>query len=794
MKNPHRMFFLPLNLFLFFLFGALSCPAFAEQAAEVTTNEAVTAAPSQDVAAAPAIPSEELVRQAWAASSQIKEEELNRLVIACLATYEKKAREEQAKLSGFPDRGTEDDYRALNDVGTILFVQAEFLMNQGRTEDAVKAFEYVIQNYPSAQAWDPSRGSFWSVKEKSQASIDVMTGKAEDEEQKVQPERIRTKPHLAFPGKEQVVDYRKYGKFVGVGTQDYQYELSDPKGLSEAVGEGIHPNTTVLRDPNYKKVKAEGRLEGSHWDFVHSDDLEAAFYKWALAAEPSGVKLFYLALILERAGMYYEAIKAYHALVVHFPKTTAKTYWQTPWYPAQAAIAKIKHIIRVHPELNLTAKWMKIEVRNGFDNDVNNDVIITFPGVIQKKNWWDCFRDQYFPGTKKVDLRRVKRTLGKGTVQLVQYENGHWQLMVQGKPYVIKGMTYAPTKVGQSPDKGTLKFWMDEDTDNNGRLDGPYDAWVDKNRNNQQDADEPTVGDFQLMKEMGVNTLRIYYQPFKPKKEVMRAMFEKFGIRVAMGNFLGKYTLGSGATWLEGTDYTNPIHQKNMMASILEMVTEYKDEPYILLWILGNENNYGVSSNADKNPEAYYKFVNEVAKMIKTVDPNHPVAICNGDTLFLDIFARYAPDVDIYAGNVYRGDYGFGSFWEQVFDATGKAAFITEYGAPAYAAHSTMEEAEQAQADYHRGNWEDIADNLAGRKDGVGNALGGFIFEWLDEWWKNYEPFRHDRKSDAIGPFPGGFYYEEWFGMAGQGNGTHSPFLRQLRKVYFTYQEMWKGL
>ena len=37
----------------------------------------------------------------------------------------------------------------------------------------------------------------------------------------------------------------------------------------------------------------------------------------------------------------------------HFPKSVGWTYWQTPWYPAQAAIAKIRYLIRVHPELNL---------------------------------------------------------------------------------------------------------------------------------------------------------------------------------------------------------------------------------------------------------------------------------------------------------------------------------------------------------------------------------------------------------------------------------------------------------
>ena len=93
------------------------------------------------------------------------------------------------------------------------------------------------------------------------------------------------------------------------------------------------------------------------------------------------------------------------------------------------------------------------------------------------------------------------------------------------------------------------------------------------------------------------------------------------------------------------------------------------------MWLLGNENNYGVASNADKKPKAYFQFANEVAKWIKSVDKNHPVAVGNGDTLFLDIFSENSEYVDIFAANVYRGDYGFGSFWEQVFEASGKAAF-----------------------------------------------------------------------------------------------------------------------
>ncbi|MCB9747225.1 MAG: tetratricopeptide repeat protein [Candidatus Omnitrophica bacterium] len=734
--------------------------------------------------------SKELVTKSWEASSKNDLKGLESLVNQCLERFGDEAKTLGEKLSAFPARGEETQYQALNDVATCLFIKAEALMNTGNVAEAITQFQTIIEQYPYAQAWDP-RGWYWSVAEKSQDSIDVLTGKTEEELQKNEEKVVRTKPYLHTKGKKRIVDYTKYGEFQNVGTENYHYKINDAKALADAVGEGIYPNTgAIYNNPRYKEVKAEGRLEGNHWDYVNSDDLEAAYFKWVTAPEPWGVRLFYIGIIFEKAKMYYEALKAYHSLVVHYPKTVAWTYWQTPWYPGQAAIAKIRHIIRSHPELNLDTKWMSIEVKNGYDNDGGNDLFVTYPGKIIEVTFFDRLRSK-FDFSDKVDLGKVINKRGNGKVRLEQYENKHWQLLVDNKPFVIKGITYAPTKIGQSPDKGTLANWMEEDVNENGRIDGPYDSWVDSNKNNIQDANEPVVGDFQLMKEMGANTLRIYHQPDKPNKELLRKMYKEYGFYVVMGDFLGKYAIGSGASWSEGTDYENPEHKKNMLESVKKMVMEFKDEPYILLWVLGNENNYGVASNADKKPEAYFKFVDEVAQWIKSVDPNHPVAVNNGDTLFLDIFAQNSPNVDIFTANVYRGDYGFGSFWEQVMAASGKAAFITEYGCPAYARHLSLDEAEDAQADYHRGNWLDIEENVAGNSRGVGNALGGIVFEWLDEWWKNYEPYLHDRKSDAIGPFPGGYYFEEWFGVVGQGNGQNSPFLRQPRKSYYLYKDLW---
>jgi beta-glucuronidase len=233
------------------------------------------------------------------------------------------------------------------------------------------------------------------------------------------------------------------------------------------------------------------------------------------------------------------------------------------------------------------------------------------------------------------------------------------------------------------------------------------------------------------------------------------------------------------------------------------MVEAFKDEPYMLMWVLGNENNFGGvhgivggAGNAGQHPHEYYRFINELATYIHGVDPNHPVALGNGETLFLDIVAAEAPAIDIFGANVYRGWYGFGrSFFSEIKRILDKPVVITEYGCPAYQADRSQKVAAQDQAVYHFGHWVDLTDNMAGR--GVGNAIGGMAFEWLDEWWKagqppKYSPSVQETSSNWPGPQPGGQNYEEWYGLASQGDGSKSPFLRQLRLSYEVYRALWQ--
>lgn len=384
----------------------------------------------------------------------------------------------------------------------------------------------------------------------------------------------------------------------------------------------------------------------------------------------------------------------------------------------------------------------------------------------------------------------------EAAVRLVKNEKGAWQLIVHGEPYIIRGMEYSADVVGRSPDGNN--GWMQDDINGNIACDGPYDAWVDANRDEYQDAEEENVGDFKLLQEMGCNTIRIYH-PENIDIEILRDLFKTYGIRVIMGNFLGAYTKGSEANWEDGTDYTSEEQREKMKESVRAMVTEYKDEPFLLMWLLGNENDaegsYGNSTynntNAASEPEVYAKFVNEVALMIKELDPDHPVGVCNARTKLLPYYADHAPDIDYVGFNSYAGPFGFSTIWNRVRKELDRPVLITEYGCDSYN-EKKREEDETYQAGYHRRAWRDIETNsYLGEK--AGNAIGGVIFCWLDKWWVCGASSKHDiEQGKWRGPKADGFFHDEWLGMCGQGKGTRSPFLRQPRKVYYLYRdELW---
>jgi beta-glucuronidase len=466
---------------------------------------------------------------------------------------------------------------------------------------------------------------------------------------------------------------------------------------------------------------------------------------------------------------------------------------------ADAALGHIETLVEKHPEIGWKLEGAKFKITNGADTDTSNDIFVIDPG-----HWVRA------APAKDVNLAAMKiiNQRGLGKVRLVQFENKQWQLQVDGKPFVVRGITYAPTPVGQHiNDYGNR--WMFDDSDENGKPDAPYDAWVDTNRNGRQDDDEPAIGDFELLRRMNCNAIRIYrnsnlaeYDPGEFNKDVMRDLTQKYGIRIVMGDFLGAYTKGSGATWEEGTDYTNPVQLENMKRVVKAYVEDHRAEPYVLMWLLGNENLMpadfsGVNATrtkASRQVAAYLKFVDEVAQMIHQLDPDHPVAVGNLDLVNLDDYATYAPNVDIFGANAYRGMEGFGTLWKKVSEAYDRPVLITEYGCDAYDSRKNAED-EKTQALYHAAAWEDIARHVAGGPY-EGNAIGGMIFEYLDEWWKSPSGAldAHDTSKDTAMAVPDGWSSEEWDGIMSQGDGGDSPFLRVPRQAYELYRDkLWAG-
>jgi len=368
-------------------------------------------------------------------------------------------------------------------------------------------------------------------------------------------------------------------------------------------------------------------------------------------------------------------------------------------------------------------------------------------------------------------------------------KNKHYELIVEGKPYFIQGVCYNPIPIGKNHE---------------------YDWWSDLAR--------PWMVDGRLMKDMGVNTIRIYQVGQNPEsvRQVIRDLYQNFGIRVILGHWLGFW------------EYPCPLYgdkdfQARIKQEVLDMVKTYKDEPGLLLWILGNENNYSCAGmvnpwstpEIDKEPdpikqkqmrfELYYSFVNSLAQEIHKIDPNHPVALGNGELIGLEVANKVCPDVDAVATIIYRGK-TFGNLFNSLRATFDRPLIISEFGADCYDAYLNKED-QNMQAFFLESQWGQIFNNRARDKNGAGNCLGGTMFEWTDEWWKHkeYDPDGwsvHDTESF----WSNGSYYfdiqapknmnmnEEWFGIVAISPEIEQGINKRIpRKAYYVVREFWKN-
>jgi hypothetical protein len=366
---------------------------------------------------------------------------------------------------------------------------------------------------------------------------------------------------------------------------------------------------------------------------------------------------------------------------------------------------------------------------------------------------------------------------------VVQNSNDGTKLVVNGKDFMINGMNWDYFPVGTNY---------------------TYSLWNQSDQFIQQALDD----EMGLLKNMGVNSIRVYTGI--PKKWI-EYIYTNYGIYTMLNHSFGRYGLTIDGVWKPNTEYADAKTREHLLKEVKQLATEYKDTKGLLLFLLGNENNYGLfwegaetenipiqDRKSTKKATAMYKLFNDAALAMKAIDDSHPVALCNGDLLFLDIIAKECKDVDIFGTNVYRG-VSFGDLFERVKKEYGKPVLFTEFGADAFNVITSKED-QNSQAFYVKGNWKEIYENAAGLGK-TGNAIGGYTFQFSDGWWKYGQTTGLDVHDDNASWSNGGYQRdfiegennmnEEWFGICAKGQTDAAGFYQLYpRTAYYVLKDV----
>lgn len=358
------------------------------------------------------------------------------------------------------------------------------------------------------------------------------------------------------------------------------------------------------------------------------------------------------------------------------------------------------------------------------------------------------------------------------------------RLQVDGKDFMVFGMNWGYMPIGENY---TYDFW------------GHDDEFIKAG----------LAREMSLLKAMGCNAIR-HYVGMPPRW--VQYVYETYGIYTIINHPIGRYGLTLDGVWLPNTDYSDPRVRAALKKEMADLVEEFQGTPGLLMWLLGNENNYGLtwsSFEIENLPEGerhtaraqhLYSLFGEIIRETKAADPHRPVAMANGDLQYIDIIAQECQGLDVMGSNVYRGS-SARDFFQVIQDKMGIPALFTEFGADAFHA-ADMREDQQTQAYYLLEQWREIYEQSAG-KGRVGNAIGGLIFQWSDGWWKYKQTERldiHDTNASwANNAYPEDLrpgennMNEEWWGITAKGyNDARGLYEVYPRAAYYALSDAFK--
>ncbi len=376
-------------------------------------------------------------------------------------------------------------------------------------------------------------------------------------------------------------------------------------------------------------------------------------------------------------------------------------------------------------------------------------------------------------------------------VKVESVHDGH-TLLVDDEKFVINGMNWDYIPIG----KNTLNanFWLKSDN-------------LIK---------EGLHREMSLLRDMGVNVIRQYTGI--PSRWITY-IYDHYGIFTMLNHSFGRYGLTIDGQWVSDTDYSDTKTRRILLTEVKELVEDYKETRGLLLYLLGNENNYGLfwsSSETEDFPKEdhemekvgeerarpMYSLINEASMLMKSIDKSRPIALCNGDILFIDIIAEECSHVDIFGTNTYRG-MSFGDIFQEVKEKLNRPILFTEFGADAFHSINGKED-EASQAFYLVENWKEIYLNTS-RIGGSQNSIGGFTFQFSDGWWKyGFDDRIHEDVHDTKANWTNGGYRddhrkghdnmnEEWFGVCAKGpTDEHGLYHLRPRASYYALKQAHK--
>ncbi|MEL0066755.1 MAG: glycoside hydrolase family 2 TIM barrel-domain containing protein [Gammaproteobacteria bacterium] len=170
-------------------------------------------------------------------------------------------------------------------------------------------------------------------------------------------------------------------------------------------------------------------------------------------------------------------------------------------------------------------------------------------------------------------------------------------------------------------------------------------------------------------------------------------------------------------------DYTNEQYTAELMAKLKTEVLKYKDHPALLTWFIGNELDHAATDFA------VYDFVDDVAVMIKQIDPNHPTTttLTGLKANVLNEVNQRAPNLDFVSFQVYGQIHNLPEFVQS--QQIKQPIMITEWGAigfwemPQTEWGAPIEMTSTAKASNYHNSYQKIS--------AVNNIMiGNYVFLW----------------------------------------------------------------